>query len=114
MISKLTELIEIARNKPMRRIAVAAAADEEVLRALKEAVGLQIVHPILVGNKREIEGIARSIDFDLKGIETIDHDESASVFGRDCRFAGEEGRSRHTDERIFEHGRIVESRSRQA
>ena len=79
MISKLTELIEIARNKPMRRIAVAAAADEEVLRALKEAVGLQIVHPILVGNKREIEGIARSIDFDLKGIETIDHDESASV-----------------------------------
>lgn len=79
MISKLTELIEIARNKPMRRIAVAAAEDEEVLRALKEAAGLQIVHPILVGNKRKIKDIARSINFDLKGIETIDHDGSSSV-----------------------------------
>jgi len=78
MISKLTELIEIARRKPMCRIAVAAAEDKEVLKALKEAVELQIVHPILVGNKRAIADIARSMDFALKGIKTIDHNGSTS------------------------------------
>ena len=38
MIYKLSELVEKAKNKPKRRIAVAAAEDEHVLMSLKIAV----------------------------------------------------------------------------
>ena len=79
MIYKLAELIEKAKNKPKRKIAVAAAEDEPVLKALKVAVEESIVTPLLVGNKPEIERIAQSIGFDLTGIEIIHNDKSPAI-----------------------------------
>ena len=75
MIHKLTELIEKAQQKSTRKIVVAAAEDDAILIALKEAVKQHIVVPILVGNKDKIEQLARSIDFDLTNIRLIDSDE---------------------------------------
>ena len=75
MIHKLTELIEKAQQKSTRKIAVAAAEDDAVLKALKEAVKQHIVVPILVGNKDKVEQLARSIDFDLTNARLIDSDD---------------------------------------
>jgi phosphate butyryltransferase len=72
MLTKLTELIDLAKTKKTRKIAVAAAADEPVLLALKDAMAEKIVVPILVGNKVEIEKIAHKIGLDLTGIEIIE------------------------------------------
>jgi len=72
MFTKLSELIEVAKSKRTRRVAVAAAADEPVLLALQEAIKQNIVVPILVGNTKEIEKIANKIGLDLDGIEIID------------------------------------------
>lgn len=71
-INKLKDLIDLAKSHDTKRIAVAAAADLHVLEAVKGACELEIVKPILVGSKEEIEKIAKSIDFDLTGIEIID------------------------------------------
>lgn len=79
MISKLSELTQKAKNKPKRKIAVAAAEDEPVLQALKSAVEAGIVTPVLVGNRAEIERIAQSVGFDLNGIEIIHNDKSPAV-----------------------------------
>ncbi len=79
MICKLSELTEKAKSKTRRKIAVAAAEDEPVLKALKTAVEEGIVTPILVGKKTEIERIAKSIDFDLSGIEIINNEKSPAV-----------------------------------
>ena len=68
MFTKLSELIDAAKMKTTRRVAVAAAADEPVLMALQEAMKLKIVIPILVGNIEEIRKIAAKINFDLTGI----------------------------------------------
>ncbi|NOX85725.1 MAG: bifunctional enoyl-CoA hydratase/phosphate acetyltransferase [Chlorobi bacterium] len=72
MIKKLEELVEIAKDKTTRRIAVAAAGDNDVLEAIKTATQEQIVEPVLVGDKPRILEIAEKIDFDLSSFEIID------------------------------------------
>jgi len=79
MIHKLSELTEKARSKTKRKIAVAAAEDEAVLKSLKAAVNENIVIPVLVGDKSEIEKIAKSIGFDLNYIQIIHNDKGANI-----------------------------------
>jgi phosphate butyryltransferase len=72
MIHDLTELTSRAKERPKRRVAVAAAEDENVLKALQSAINVGFVIPILVGDRKKIEIIAEHIDFDLNGVEIID------------------------------------------
>ncbi|HBT48597.1 MAG TPA: phosphate butyryltransferase, partial [Caldanaerobacter subterraneus] len=59
------ELYEHVKNLPPKVIAVAQAADEDVLEAIKEAHEKGIVRAILVGDKEKIERIASSIGMSL-------------------------------------------------
>lgn len=79
MIQKLTELVDKAKAKKMVRLAVAAAEDDAVLNAVKMAAADNIVKPILVGNKAEIEKVAASVGLDLTGIEIVHNDKSPEV-----------------------------------
>ncbi len=79
MIHKLSELVEKAANRSLRKIAVAAAEDVTVLKSLKAAIKEGVVIPILVGDKLEIERIAQSIDFNLSGIQIV-HNDKGSAF----------------------------------
>ena len=72
MIEKLSSLVEMAKSKTTRRIAVAAAADHAVLQAIKSTMNDDIVNPILVGDKTKIESICKEIDLDLTNVEIID------------------------------------------
>jgi len=72
MFTKLSELIAVAKSKTIRRVAVAAAADEPVLLALQEAMRQKIVVPVLVGNTEEIKRIANKIELNLDGINIIE------------------------------------------
>ena len=65
------EVITKARTGEPVRISVAAAHDEEVLIAIKDAVELKMVEPYLVGNKNEILSISRKIGFDISNFEII-------------------------------------------
>lgn len=82
MIRDLNELLLKAKSRPRRRMAVAAAEDEHVLKALQDAMKEEIIIPLLVGNKEEIERIAQSIGFNLEGVEVIDNREGAAVSAR--------------------------------
>ena len=62
----------MAKSKRKRKIAVAAAGDFDVLKALKNAEKENIVEPILVGIKAKIENIANEIDYDISKHEIID------------------------------------------
>ncbi len=77
MIQKLSELIEIAKGKKTRRIAVAAAADKPVLQAIKEAMSYGIIIPILVGNQSDIEKIANEVGLDLDKVQIVHNDKGA-------------------------------------
>lgn len=66
------EMLDLAKKRGPKVMAVAKAEDSEVLLAVKEATELGIVTPILVGDKKEIQEISKQIDFNLEDIELID------------------------------------------
>lgn len=72
MIKNLSFVVDQAKNKKTQRIVVAAAADEDVLEAIKNALAEKIIVPILIGDASKINEIAKRIDFDISGIEVID------------------------------------------
>ncbi len=82
MIRNLTELLRKAKSQPIRKMAVAAAEDEHVLKALQDAMKEEIIIPLLVGDKEEIERIAQSIGFALDSIELVDNREGSAVSAR--------------------------------
>jgi len=72
ILKSLESVLEIAKSKPAAKMAVAAAADDHALDAVKEAAKAGIISPILTGDRQAIENIAGRIGFDLTGIEIID------------------------------------------
>jgi phosphate butyryltransferase len=72
MLKSLTTLLELAKQKGVCRIAVAAAADKHVLDAIMTAKKEGFAEPILVGEKSIIESIAKEIGFDLSDLNIID------------------------------------------
>lgn len=82
MITKLEQLFECIKNVKTQVITVAAAEDEEVLLAVKEACEKNIVIPILIGDEAKIRAIANEISFNMENIEVISTsslEESAEV-----------------------------------
>jgi len=72
MIKKLSEVVELAKGKStIRKVAVAAAANQEVLEALKNAVDNGIIEPVLVGNEELIRSISKQIDFNISQFDVI-------------------------------------------
>lgn len=72
MAKTFSDLIAIAQQKEPKKLSVAVAEDIEVLTAVKEAKDLNIIEPILVGNKEKIEEISYEIGFNLENVEIID------------------------------------------
>lgn len=77
MIRDLSELLRKAKNQPVRRMVVAAAEDEHVLKAVQRAKQEEIIVPVLVGDKGKMTRIAQSIAFPLDDIELVDNSEGA-------------------------------------
>lgn len=71
MIKNFDELIEIVKQQPKMKLAVAAAEDDEVLLAVDEATKLGIVDAILVGDKEKINKIAKENEIDISKFEVI-------------------------------------------
>ena len=58
MIRDLNELIRKAKEKPARTMAVAAAEDEHVLKAVRDSVNERGHHTtILIGDKAKVEQV---------------------------------------------------------
>lgn len=72
MIKSFKELIELAQSKGTKKIAVAVAEDHEVLEAVKLAMDLKLVEPILVGDEDKIKEIGKEIDFNFENAKIVD------------------------------------------
>ena len=71
VLKSLGTILESAARKGRKRIAVAVAQDEDVLRALNSAIQEGFVIPVLFGDKHEIREAADKAEFDLSGIEVF-------------------------------------------
>ncbi len=74
-LKTLTSFIDIVKTKPRKRVAVAAADDEQVLKAIVDATKQGIVEPILIGKKSKIQAIAETINMDLSNIDIIEEND---------------------------------------
>ena len=73
MIKKLDDIFnELKSCSEKAVLSVAAAHDEEVLLAVKDACEMNIIKAILIGEEEKIRKIADDIKFDLSEVEVID------------------------------------------
>jgi len=72
IIKKLDELVQIAINRGVKKIVVAAAEDNHVLHAVSEAKKMGIVEPIFVGHTEKINEVAKKNNIDISGIRIVD------------------------------------------
>ncbi|MCK5078823.1 MAG: bifunctional enoyl-CoA hydratase/phosphate acetyltransferase [Bacteroidales bacterium] len=72
MLRNLSELREIVKKSPKKKLVVAAAHDEHSLEAVANAAKMKIVDPILVGDKEKMMRIADKLEIDLSRMEIID------------------------------------------
>lgn len=73
MIKKLDDIFnELKSCNEKAVLSVAAAHDEEVLLAVKDACEMNIIKAILIGEEGKIRKIAGNIKFDLTDVEVID------------------------------------------
>lgn len=77
------EIMQTARQKGPKTIAVAAAHDLEVLLAVKNARDLGLAEAILVGDASRIRQIAQANQLDLTGVVIIDQADAVQA----CRTA---------------------------
>ena len=71
MINKLDDMLKKLKGDKRVNLSVAAAHDEEVLLAIKSAVEMEIITPILIGQEHKIRKISKEINFDLDNVKII-------------------------------------------
>ncbi len=92
MAKDFKALVELAKIKGPKIMAVAVAEDREVLLSVKKALDEKIAKPILVGNKEKIEELGREIGLDFSDVEII-HEEDGVAASRLATQLVSEGRA---------------------
>ncbi|MGI9952613.1 bifunctional enoyl-CoA hydratase/phosphate acetyltransferase [Moorellaceae bacterium AZ2] len=64
-MTRLEQLLELAKGSHPQRVAVIAPHEPEVLRAIKEATKKQLIQPILIGHSSVIKSRAAEIGYGL-------------------------------------------------
>ena len=72
ILKSLDSFVDIAKQKPREKIAVAAAEDDNVIGAVISAHEHGIVTPILVGDSAKIKALCFEMNHNIDGIEIID------------------------------------------
>jgi len=75
VLTQLDDLLKLNKGLSPKKIAVAAAEDEHVLKSLKLAIEKKLIIPVLVGEKTKIKKIASAIGLDISTFEI--HEEAS-------------------------------------
>ena len=70
-MKSFTQVYEKLRSKKGLRIAVAAAADEPVLEAVRDAASLGVEMAYLAGDEEKIRELAEKVGIDMEKVEII-------------------------------------------
>lgn len=72
MIRSIEELFKTAQSMETKVVSVVEAADDDVLKAVREATDKNIIRPLLFGSKKKIEETAAAAGISLNGFTIID------------------------------------------
>lgn len=65
------QLLDLAKARPSKKIAVVGADDQPSLLAIRDVVEAKIAIPVLIGDKANIQAMAKKIGFTVSGFEII-------------------------------------------
>ena len=82
-------LLSLALNTPKVSTAVVCANQMSVLESVKEATEINLIQPILIGDKKNIQSIANEINFNIDNLEIIDEQSDAKCAAIGCELAKE-------------------------
>ncbi|MDR7867180.1 MAG: phosphate butyryltransferase [Sporomusaceae bacterium] len=88
MIRGFDELLAAARGLPPRRVAVAAAHDEAVLEAVRDARARGIAEFVLIGDQAKLKSLAGSTGVNLADVEVIHEPDVRQAARRAAAMAG--------------------------
>ena len=89
-MTKIPEnLISFALNTPKVSSAVVCANQKSVLESVKDATEINLIQPILIGNKKNIYSIANDINFNIENLEIIDEPSDVECAAIGCELAKE-------------------------
>lgn len=85
LLTKLDQIVEMAKKRQTARIAVAAAADKHVLEALREACRERLVTPLLIGDEPLVRSLSASVGFDITNYRLIHEPDPVKASVRSVR-----------------------------
>jgi phosphate butyryltransferase len=71
VLKNMNELRRLIEGGPRKKLVLAAAQDQHSLGAIIKAWKDNIIEPILVGDKEEIESICQSNNYDITGVRIV-------------------------------------------
>ncbi len=78
-IQSLNNIVDAALKKGSRKLAVAVAQDEDVLKAVCDAADKGLITPILVGDKDEIVAASAKAGVDASGFEVVQESDKSQA-----------------------------------
>lgn len=79
MLKSLETFIELAKQRPDRKIAVAVAEDKTTLLALKMLTEKKLGTPVLIGDESKIIEICKEINFDISTFQLFNFQEKSKA-----------------------------------
>ncbi len=89
MTSIPENLINLASKSPNVKAAVVCADQKSILNAINESIKLNLINPILIGKKNNIDKISEEIGFDISKIEIINTESEIDSAEISCELAKE-------------------------
>ncbi|MDR0206447.1 MAG: phosphate butyryltransferase [Bacteroidales bacterium] len=71
MITKLSQVIDLVKSKPKKRLVAAFANDDHTIEAVNNAVNLGIVDAILVGDESAIQKVCKQLSIEIEKFKII-------------------------------------------
>lgn len=78
-ITKLDEMYDMLRGHDKKRLVAVWANDSHTIGAVSQAIDLEIVDGVLVGDKSEIEKVCKDEGIDIKKFKVIDADSDSEA-----------------------------------
>ncbi len=89
-IRSLKDLLDLATKMPGQKVlALAGAEQEEGLKSVHEGYRHGLIKPLLIGDKKRIEQLCRSLKIPLRGVEIVDECDPRQMTAKAVAFCRE-------------------------
>ena len=84
-------LLSLSKKQPVTSVAIVSAHQSSTMESAKDAQKLNLINPIFIGNKKEINEGAEKLNWDISNFEIIQEDNEQKAALVAAKLAKEKG-----------------------